>query len=78
MVLKQFKLIDHKNYQLQVKETLTLKPEGFTMQVRPRVRQSRFVFHTAEKAGNDAKLTEKVILPTVETHGTFLLVLYLT
>lgn len=76
MVLKQFELIDQKNYQLRVKETLTLKPEGFTIQVRPRMRQSSFVFHTAEKGGNDSKLTEKVIVPTVETHGTPLLVLY--
>ncbi|WP_394297921.1 cytochrome P450 [Gordoniibacillus kamchatkensis] len=36
MVLKHFELIDHTNYQLKVKETLTLKPEGFTMRVRPR------------------------------------------
>lgn len=36
MLLKHFELVDHTNYQLKVKETLTLKPDGFTMQVKPR------------------------------------------
>jgi cytochrome P450 / NADPH-cytochrome P450 reductase len=36
MILKQFHLIDHTNYQLNVKETLTLKPDGLTMRVKPR------------------------------------------
>jgi cytochrome P450/NADPH-cytochrome P450 reductase len=36
MVLKYFDIIDHTNYRLKVKETLTLKPESFTMRVRPR------------------------------------------
>lgn len=36
MILKHFELVDHTNYQLKVKETLTLKPDGFTMQVKPR------------------------------------------
>lgn len=31
MVLKQFELIDHTNYQLKVKEALTLKPDNFTI-----------------------------------------------
>ncbi len=35
-VLHRFKLIDHKRYQLKIKETLTLKPDGFTIRVRPR------------------------------------------
>ncbi|PAK51621.1 bifunctional cytochrome P450/NADPH--P450 reductase [Paenibacillus sp. 7541] len=34
MVLKHFDLIDHTDYQLKVKETLTLKPEHFTIRVR--------------------------------------------
>lgn len=36
MVLKHFDLIDHTNYQLKVKETLTLKPDHFTIRVRAR------------------------------------------
>lgn len=36
MILQRFELVDHENYQLEVKETLSIKPEGFTLKVRPR------------------------------------------
>jgi cytochrome P450/NADPH-cytochrome P450 reductase len=36
MILQRFKLIDHNRYQLHLKETLTIKPEGFKIKVRPR------------------------------------------
>ncbi|KJB86130.1 NADPH--cytochrome P450 reductase [Paenibacillus sp. E194] len=40
LILKHFELIDHTNYQLKLMESLTIKPEGFTMQVRPRRTQT--------------------------------------
>src|ERR1700736_2334727 len=36
MLLQRFKLIDHTNYQLKIKETLTLKPDDFKIKVRRR------------------------------------------
>jgi cytochrome P450/NADPH-cytochrome P450 reductase len=36
MILQRFKLIDHTRYQLKIKESLTIKPEGLTMRVRVR------------------------------------------
>lgn len=36
MLLQRFKLIDHTNYQLRIKETLTLKPDNFRIKVRRR------------------------------------------
>lgn len=36
MILQYFDLEDHANYQLKIKESLTLKPDGFTIRVRPR------------------------------------------
>jgi cytochrome P450/NADPH-cytochrome P450 reductase len=36
MVLQRFKLIDHTGYRLQLKETLTIKPDGFRIRVRRR------------------------------------------
>jgi cytochrome P450 / NADPH-cytochrome P450 reductase len=36
MILQRFQLIDHKYYQLKIKQTLTIKPEDFTIQVKPR------------------------------------------
>ncbi|NGZ73958.1 bifunctional cytochrome P450/NADPH--P450 reductase [Saccharibacillus alkalitolerans] len=35
-LLRHFDIVDGANYELKIKETLTLKPDGFTMQVRPR------------------------------------------
>ncbi|PVZ07893.1 bifunctional cytochrome P450/NADPH--P450 reductase [Actinomycetospora cinnamomea] len=36
MLLQRFELVDHADYQLRIKETLTIKPEGLTITVRPR------------------------------------------
>jgi cytochrome P450 / NADPH-cytochrome P450 reductase len=36
MLLQRFKLIDHTRYQLQIRESLTMKPDGFKIKVRPR------------------------------------------
>jgi cytochrome P450/NADPH-cytochrome P450 reductase len=36
MVLQRFKLIDHTRYQLKIKESLTIKPDGLKIKVRPR------------------------------------------
>jgi cytochrome P450 / NADPH-cytochrome P450 reductase len=36
MILQRFQLIDHKHYELKIKQTLTVKPEDFTIQVKPR------------------------------------------
>jgi cytochrome P450 / NADPH-cytochrome P450 reductase len=36
MILPRFELIDQCNYQLQIKQTLTIKPDHFTLKVRPR------------------------------------------
>ncbi len=40
LILQQFDLIDKENYQLQIMETMTIKPDGFRFQVRPRRRSS--------------------------------------
>ncbi|MBL6614029.1 MAG: cytochrome P450 [Reyranella sp.] len=36
LILQRFRLIDHTRYQLKIKESLTIKPEGLTMRVRLR------------------------------------------
>lgn len=36
MILKHFEMIDHHNYQLKIKETLTLKPDDFSIRVKQR------------------------------------------
>ncbi len=36
MILQRFELIDHGGYPLRVKESLSIKPDGFKLRVRPR------------------------------------------
>ena len=36
MLLQRFEFVDHANYQLKIKESLTLKPDGLTITIRPR------------------------------------------
>jgi cytochrome P450/NADPH-cytochrome P450 reductase len=36
MILQRFQLFDHNNYDLKIKETLSLKPDGFYIKVKPR------------------------------------------
>ena len=44
MILQRFKLIDTHRYQMQLKETLTIKPDGFKIKVRPRADKDRGAF----------------------------------
>jgi cytochrome P450/NADPH-cytochrome P450 reductase len=44
MILQRFKLIDINRYQMQLKETLTIKPDGFKIKVRPRADKDRGAF----------------------------------
>ncbi|ALS74873.1 NADPH--cytochrome reductase [Planococcus rifietoensis] len=71
MVLQHFELIDHSDYQLEVKETLTFKPDGLTMKVKPRRKVQMFQAPVAEEP-EQAPEAEQAI----DSHGTPLLVLY--
>jgi cytochrome P450 / NADPH-cytochrome P450 reductase len=75
MLLHRFKLIDHTRYQLKIKETLTLKPEGFKIKVRPREARDRHMFETATP--ETLTINTTAAAGTVrQQHGTPLLVLY--
>lgn len=81
MILQRFKLVDHTRYQLKIKETLTLKPDGFRIKVRKREsgverRESVAIQQTAE-AGKLSQPTPGYRLPTTsQLHNTPLLVLF--
>ncbi len=71
MILQRFDLFDHKQYKLKIKETLSLKPDGFTIKVKVRdgvVRQPIASEETEEAAGGEAARRP--------SHGTKLTVLY--
>jgi cytochrome P450/NADPH-cytochrome P450 reductase len=76
MILQRFKLIDVHRYQMHLKETLTIKPEGFKIKVRPRTDQERGAYAGPAPV---ASATTGAAAPRARTrpgHNTPLLVLY--
>src|SRR6202790_1930365 len=76
MILQRFKLIDIHRYQMVLKETLTIKPDGFKIKVRPRADQDRGAY--AGRATTTAASTAAAA-PRARNrpgHNTPLLVLY--
>src|SRR6202040_1373867 len=68
-------LIDHHRYQMQLKETLTIKPDGFKIKVRPRTDQDRGVF-TGQTTTTTPATAGAPRARTRPGHNTPLLVLY--
>jgi cytochrome P450/NADPH-cytochrome P450 reductase len=76
MILQRFKLIDVNRYQMVLKETLTIKPDGFKIKVRPRAEKDRGAY--AGRAASVAA-TAAAAAPRSQArpgHNTPLLVLY--
>jgi cytochrome P450 / NADPH-cytochrome P450 reductase len=78
MILQRFKLIDHKRYQMVLKETLTIKPDGFKIKVRPRADKDRGAYagRTAATASVAATAEPVARTRTRPAHNTPLLLLY--
>jgi cytochrome P450/NADPH-cytochrome P450 reductase len=77
MILQRFRLVDVNRYQMHLKETLTIKPEGFKIKVRPRTDKERTtqvgaVSSTAAAPGPATAARAR----TRPGHNTPLLVLY--
>src|SRR5881392_2099477 len=78
MILQRFKLMDVHRYQMHLKETLTIKPEGFKIKVRPRNEKERGTYSgpgTATVAASSAA-TPAPRARTRPGHNTPLVVLY--
>jgi cytochrome P450/NADPH-cytochrome P450 reductase len=76
MILQRFKLIDHHRYQLVLKETLTMKPDGFKIKVRPRTDRDRTAHVSESAAGTSTAAAASPRARTRPGHNTPLLVLY--
>jgi cytochrome P450/NADPH-cytochrome P450 reductase len=77
MILQRFKLIDVNRYQMVLKETLTIKPDGFKIKVRPRTEKDRGAY--AGRITAAAAVSTSAPVPRTRTrpgHNTPLLVLY--
>ena len=76
MILQRFKLIDINRYQMHLKETLTIKPDGFKIKVRPRVDKERGAYAGRATATAAVSTTAAPAARTRPGHNTPLLVLY--
>src|SRR4030088_2094261 len=77
MILQRFKLIDHNRYQMVLKETLTIKPDGFKIKARLRADKDRGDF--AGRPAPTAAVSTGAAAPRARArpgHNTPLLVLY--
>ncbi len=75
MILQRFKLIDSLNYQLKIKETLTLKPDGFKISVKERTHAERTI--VLKKEAKPVAIAAEAVKPvTTKQHHTPLLVLF--
>lgn len=77
MILQRFKLLDHTRYQMHLKETLTIKPDGFKIKVRARSDKDRTIVAnrpgTAAVASSAGAVAPARVRPG---HNTPLLILY--
>src|SRR5471032_377034 len=77
MILQRFKLVDVNRYQMLLKETLTIKPDGFKIKVRPRADKDRGAY--AGRTTSTPAVSTGTPAPRARTrpgHNTPLLVLY--
>jgi cytochrome P450/NADPH-cytochrome P450 reductase len=75
MILQRFKLIDVNRYQMVLKETLTIKPDGFKIKVRARTDRDRGAY--AGRTTTTAAVSSAAPAPRARPgHNTPLLVLY--
>src|SRR3978361_2294088 len=75
MILQRFKLIDNHRYQMVLKETLTIKPDGFKIKVRPRIDKERGAYAGPAAVRAPARTPAPAARPR-PGHNTPLLVLY--
>ncbi|MFI9275874.1 bifunctional cytochrome P450/NADPH--P450 reductase [Kitasatospora sp. NPDC052896] len=76
MLLQRFELIDQYHYQLKIKQTLTIKPDGLTIRVRPRAGRTLTAPLAVPVAEAPAAETATAPVPRVASHGTPLMVLF--
>ncbi|GAU69057.1 putative cytochrome P450 reductase [Streptomyces sp. NBRC 110611] len=82
LLAHRYRLIDHRDYRLRIKETLTLKPEGFTLTLAPRTPADRAAVRAAlgvlpgATEGSADDTAADAGLPTRVPQGTGLLLLH--
>ena len=76
MLVQRFEFVDHANYQLKIKESLTLKPEGLMITIRPRTGRTWGAAPRTVAAAVDKPRSPALAVAPADRHGTPLLVLF--
>jgi cytochrome P450/NADPH-cytochrome P450 reductase len=76
MLLQRFEFLDFSSYQLKIRETLTVKPEDFFIQVRPRTHRNGVVVADSPAILASEVEAEPEPAPVRVQHSTPLLVLF--
>ncbi|PEA54221.1 NADPH--cytochrome reductase [Bacillus pseudomycoides] len=76
MILQHFEIIDHTDYQLKVKETLTWKPDGFTICAKPRMKKATYAVSDQKAIIPKEQETKHNLKMVIDSYHTPLLVLY--
>ena len=76
MILQKFNLIDHCNYQLKIKQTMTLKPDQFTMRVKLRDKRDNDVPASENHSSQIKKIYNNSNSSIIGINNQPLLVLY--
>lgn len=74
MILQRFQIFDHSNYELKIKETLSLKPDGFYMKVKRRPEVVRGEARPSASVNDPAETSKEFIRRP--SHDTKLTVLF--
>ncbi|MGZ3174024.1 MAG: cytochrome P450, partial [Croceibacterium sp.] len=77
LIHQRFELVDHTGYELKLKQTLTIKPEGFRIKVRARTNRPAVGARAPVRAGNGAAAEEQATAaePVIRARAP-LLILY--
>lgn len=76
MILQKFNLVDHSNYHLKIKQTMTLKPDQFTMQVKLRDKRDNDVAVNKNHSSHIKKIYNSPNSSIIGINNQPLLVLY--
>ncbi|HEU0113888.1 MAG TPA: flavodoxin domain-containing protein, partial [Thermomicrobiales bacterium] len=76
MLLNRFEFADVENYQLRIKQTLTIKPEGFRLGITPRPGRNAYEVGAPPSVVVEAPVVQAAPTPAANGHGAPLLVLF--
>jgi cytochrome P450 / NADPH-cytochrome P450 reductase len=76
LLAHRYRFIDHDHYELRIKQTLTIKPEGLTLKLIPRTSATRFTRAAIAAGSGETAPVADSSMPTQVKQGTAVLLLH--